>query len=1684
MKSFRILSAVLAMSLLVFTGCVKETIHTGIDGNKPGISQLTYEGVTHGGKTVTLKWSGAEAVAAGATSFSVQFVENTDTTGGKLIKPDMYNTTLSKTVQVEPDEEGVVPSEYSATMDGQTVGKKYYIRVRANYPMSVYSDWTWLTTAEGNPAYFKVGRGVITEGIEDPYLYKVTGTSKGLIIKWDELPDAIGYQIEYKKSDESNWTVETVPAGGQTVLKIDNLPSETSFDVRAKTLTLSGDSEYCDVQTVSTRKPGSFPKEMKDADEFIAWLEGGVVEVGDNETFTITDDIDLSGQAYTAMDESLLGTFDGGGHTIKGVSSPLFYEVETSGAIKNVTVEGEIAGDGERLAAIALKNKGTISDVTAKVDVTFDAAASSQMLVAGIVAENEGTLTNVKNEGNVTASAKSDIGSAIVMGGIAAYSAGPITASSNKGAVKFTGTVIKGIAIAGAVGYLENLLDDVSNEGSVTATATYANGKCQVVNTANGTPAVAGIAAYGASDNFHIKGCTNYGAVSYSLTAIEKYTAANLNRNQFAGIVANPNGLVEDCVNNGALSISVKSSKGEAFTGSGHEHIVCVGGIGGGDYFPSSQAITDYKNCTNNGNIIVDSDAAQANSAIGGICGWPGKEDTSRTNGTFNCTNNGRVTLKGLGKGRIGGIHGGSGIIDGCKNTGEIRLEGGVAACVAGGLAGFSSNGFKIVNSESSGNVTAEFAAQGVGGILGNAGNQANSGRNFTGCTVACVVRNGEATNEYTGMVLGYYNGATTFVGIGTEESPIPVRGKIVLGGVVTKMAAGNVKTYAAGTKNPSADNHPVFVVFDPTPFDEGGSDEPDQPKLDAPSNVKVDVFYNYTTVSWDAVNGAEWYVVEYKKADATSWTACDRTEETSYKIEGLEHGVAYNFRVKAFTSNGSGYSDEAQGDTLPEVILGKPVITGATMSPKSADLAWNAVENATAYRVEVKGPEDEDWRVVAESVADTHFLVEGLKPETAYQFRVKALGEGGNEGEEFSDPYSATTEAVTFSYPLTLDNVNDFATWVNVAAELAPETAVVTLASDMDLKGIEITPIKTFAGTLDGAGKTIKNFSGSNGLIASLSGTVKNLNIDSASSIEWTEEIPDETGIAFIAAKSTGSILDCNVAGKIKVLTGTAGRVFCAGVVGLSSTGYVEGCKFTGSIDVELTGGSKSCSAIAGVAARVGHADMAGKTIVKDCVNEGAIKFTYSGPSTGMQKFGIGGVVGQTPSLGTNAGDHGIIEGCTNRGNIDWIYPAGGKGSYPALGGVAGIVEGVLKNANNYGKLSFTGSKDVAVTDASIGGVAGYVTGGASDCHNYGTLKLDSGFAGGTSLAQSGGNTSFSTFGGVFGNVGPYAADNTNTNDKDILVENISNEADIELDANMVQTGGPKMCFGGAIGASTAKLKNVVNKKSVTITTQTKTMYAGGVVGYLAADAEGVINNGAVILDGKQETHPTGIASEQAYLGGVAGYVIKNVTLTNCQNTGAVTLQNLYTTPGALSYVGGINGSYQGGITMEGCENSGVITNKAEAPLCLGGISGAFNGTMSNTKNSGKVSNASSYLSPNAGKEPEVGGIAGYSNANYTGCQNTGDIDNAAAGFSGGFIGGNGDDANGFNWTNDLVNCSISGASTAGAVLGRFRNADKGNNLNLGGEGTPFTIQGAAASLPLCGDPNGSNIIEVNVVK
>ena len=854
---------------------------------------------------------------------------------------------------------------------------------------------------------------------------------------------------------------------------------------------------------------------------------------------------------------------------------------------------------------------------------------------------------------------------------------------------------------------------------------------------------------------------------------------------------------------------------------------------------------------------------------------------------------------------------------------------------------------------------------------------------------------------------------------------------------------------------------------------------------LTTPSITGVVASVNSAEVSWKAVDNANGYLLQLRTAGG-SWADYLEPSSSPATVSGLNEATDYEVRIKAKGSDGFQESDFSSPFAFTTekgvIVLETPKITSIVPAAKSAEITWTAVANATEYVLEIQTADGS--RTDMYKFAETTVTIEKLKPVTEYKVHVRAIAPNA-ESSPFSEIATFTTTEISFTYPLTITALDEFVTWINEKAASCTPDDVTTLGTDLDLTGVTLTPVPAFNGTFDGGGKTISNATLVNALFAELTETavVKNVVIDASCAINWTEPVPDMTGVAFIASKSNGKILNCSVAGKITVKTDTAERIYLAGVVGESPLGYVEGCKFTGSIDIELTGTSKSCSAIAGVVGRPGHADKAGQVIVKDCVNEGNITFAYNGPEKSMQKFGVGGVVGQTPSVKEATTDHGIVENCTNKGNISWSYPAGGSGSYPALGGVAGIIEGQLKTANNYGTVTYTGGKTVAPTDASIGGVAGYVTRGATDCHNYGTVTTDSAFAGGTSLAQSGGNTSFSTFGGVFGNAGPFIKDATYAGDQGVVIENCTNEGAVNLTCYMISSGGPQMCYGGVIGASTANMVNCHNKANVTIKSQTKTMNAGGVCGYLEANMDNCSNSGEIVLDGSKEDI-TDTATKQGYFGGIFGMVTGGSTVTNVKNTGNVTYKNVLTCDGVLSYVGGIAGSYKSSYILTNAENTGNVTCESASPICLGGLCGAFNGEMTNGKNSGKVSYPNSYISPTDGKQAEVGGLIGYANAYLTGCTNTGDVNCAPeGGYAGGLIGSHGANANVpvVEHKGCTINCKVEGAATKGSVLGKFRYAPKSDfvltSVAFGTDAAPFTISGGAASLPVVGDAKGHNV-------
>lgn len=173
---------------------------------------------------------------------------------------------------------------------------------------------------------------------------------------------------------------------------------------------------------------------------------------------------------------------------------------------------------------------------------------------------------------------------------------------------------------------------------------------------------------------------------------------------------------------------------------------------------------------------------------------------------------------------------------------------------------------------------------------------------------------------------------------------------------------------------------------------------------------------------------------------------------------------------------------------------------------------------------------------------------------------------------------------------PYIIDNVEKF-------SSISGETGkFYSITQDMDFSGATITPIETFAGTLDGGNKTLSNITLNNnnatiwGLVKTNNGTIKNINfagfnVTSGQGIAsiniggivgensgTIENIKIESGTfttnsnkvnaGFITGKNTGTVKLCSLSSNTTISnTINEGASQVAGIVGWGAGGNIIGC-------------------------------------------------------------------------------------------------------------------------------------------------------------------------------------------------------------------------------------------------------------------------------------------------------------------------------------------------------------------------------------------------------------------------------------------------------------------------------------------------------------------------------------------
>ncbi len=639
--------------------------------------------------------------------------------------------------------------EVAYIMTGLTKGAFYYARIRANYPGFLFSNWTYLGSKD-SPLAVCVGTGPVDAKFGAPANLKTSNIAEtGFKASWDPVPFATSYTFEYKAASSGEWQV--VGDLTATSYDVEGLVGLTSYDIRVKAVKGEQSSDYT-TGSVTTLEPSKFKPNMTKPSELIEFLTSEASLASSANEYTLEADIDLAGADVPSV-ENFKGILDGKGHSIKGLKSgkPLFATL--TGTVKNLVIDAgcEFTPEVAFFGIIAGDNKGTISGVTNKAAVAYTAdAVAEPMLVAAIAGQSSGEIAD--------------------LAGIVGYQAAGMSGCINKGAISFNGKNI--------------------------------SSKVTVIDAEGALPTIGGVAGYGAP-GFSMSNCENHGKVTYALMAADVDLTANLNRNQMGGIVGSPCGSVTGCKNFAEVNISIKNST--PGTNLPKEVIACVGGIGGGDYLFTNTSAgpfsnTSYINCVNEGNIIVDSDASASNSAIGGIVGWPGQEKPATGTSCNGCVNKGNVTGKGAMKCRLGGIEGGTGIIENCENQGVITLESGAAGSALGSICGFHSQGHAIVGCIAGGEVVTKIAnTGGTGGLVGNLGNVAHD--TGTGCKVTCKITADKYDAGTMGAVVGYFNGTSQVVVLGSPSDPIKLAGCTINGNPVTPETV-------CGSKNP--DNHTI----------------------------------------------------------------------------------------------------------------------------------------------------------------------------------------------------------------------------------------------------------------------------------------------------------------------------------------------------------------------------------------------------------------------------------------------------------------------------------------------------------------------------------------------------------------------------------------------------------------------------------------------------------------------------------------------------------------------------------------------------------------------------------------------------------------------------------------------------------------------------------------------------------
>jgi hypothetical protein len=167
-------------------------------------------------------------------------------------------------------------------------------------------------------------------------------------------------------------------------------------------------------------------------------------------------------------------------------------------------------------------------------------------------------------------------------------------------------------------------------------------------------------------------------------------------------------------------------------------------------------------------------------------------------------------------------------------------------------------------------------------------------------------------------------------------------------------------------------------------------------PRLDTPVLTPGIITPVSIEVTWNHVSNAVTYRIEYRKIGSTTWSPVVDSLSPQ-NVTGLPPDTQYEFRITAIgngvTFNNSEPSIPILISTLQLPIITPPIITLKSYSSRWATLGITLDPQATSWVLRYRTTPSGTWSTVTITANTLERMIEGLIPETGYEFQAKAVG-------------------------------------------------------------------------------------------------------------------------------------------------------------------------------------------------------------------------------------------------------------------------------------------------------------------------------------------------------------------------------------------------------------------------------------------------------------------------------------------------------------------------------------------------------------------------------------------------------------------------------------------------------------------------------------------------------------------